>query len=240
MVPTLNEYHSLRGTPILDWMQQTEISEELHSPGQHAMFQGCSPMLMETWKPRHNRNCEKCTHSGVKAIHTADMTNPRRGEMYLHAVQIFWHSFRPSHLVMRRSMSRLSLPDNKHRRIKAGKSSTARSGQLHRYTHVEYPCRLTLWATLLSLVERRGYVFSICSFHNLKQFLSLITHSNLHSCFVDSYRILNKCSPYPGVRLGFLVSHPLLDAWHGHNPKLGWGKPNCGPSCRYPTLLRTE
>lgn len=96
----------------------------------YAMFQRCS-ILMETWKARHNWNCDKCTHSGVKAIHTANMTNPRgKKDMPARGSNI-WHSFRPSRLVMRRSVSRLSLSDNNDRWIRALKSSTAGSGRLY-------------------------------------------------------------------------------------------------------------
>lgn len=43
-----------------------------------------------------------------------------------------WYSFQPSHLATRRSVSRLFLPDNKDRCIRATKSSTTWSGQPHR------------------------------------------------------------------------------------------------------------
>lgn len=103
------------------WCSKQKLARVCDS---YAMLQRCS-ILVETWKARHNWNCDKCTHPGVKAIHTANMTNPRGKKDMPARGSDLWHSFRPSHLVMRRSVSRLSLSDNKDRWIRALKGSTA-------------------------------------------------------------------------------------------------------------------
>ena len=85
MVLTLTSTIRYVVLPFWCWCSRQKSARVSHS----SAMQRCSSIIMETWKPRHKWNCdETCTHSGVKTIHTPNMTNLRRGKINLPAVQI--------------------------------------------------------------------------------------------------------------------------------------------------------